>query len=241
MQLPITALAGLAEQEKAGALHVVLRPEPLWLSDDEKVLARERMNQALTEAGLVDGRGRIEVDFLDWLPLLTTPSIEYYGWANDGERTYGVLAAARGLQGIVAIRSGEGVALRTARRDRLPEALVAELPDVTPGGGRPLMVRVADLEEAGRRKDDVPGPEIRELVKVLQRPVLGTGELYAGRRDELNRYTRLEQPLHYADTDWGRYLNYTAGTGSDAEVHLAPGSRSALVETLLKLEQTLDS
>jgi hypothetical protein len=239
VKLPVTALAGLSEHEQLGALHVVLRPEPLWLSDDEKILARRRMTEALTEAGLVDGRGRVEIDFLDWLPLLTTPSIEYYGWANDGERTYGVLAAARGLQGIVAIRSGEGVALRTVPRDRLPEALVAELPDVTAGGGRPLLVRVADLEEAGRRGKTEPTQEIRELVRVLQRPVAGTGELYVGRRDELNRYTRLEQPLHYADTDWGRYLNYTTGTGSDAEIHLAPGTPSAIVDTLLDLERTL--
>jgi hypothetical protein len=241
IQLPITALAGLTEHENLGTLHVVLRPEPLWLSDDEKVLARQRMNEALTEAGLVDGRGRVEVDFLDWLPLLTTPSIEYYGWANDGERTYGVLAAARGLQGIVAIRSGDGIALRSTPRDRLPEALIAELPEVPAGGGRPLLVRVADLEEAGRRKNEdmVPSTEIRELVKVLQRPVEGTGELYVGRRDDLSRYTRLEQPLHYADTDWGRYLNYTMGTGSDAEIHLAPGSPQAMVQNLLKLQQTL--
>ncbi|WP_020666704.1 ESX secretion-associated protein EspG [Amycolatopsis nigrescens] len=242
MQLPVGALAGLAEQERAGALHVVLRPEPLWLSDDEKLHAKERMQQALGEAGLVDGRGRIEVDFLDWLPLLTTPSLEYYGWANDGERTFGVLAAARGLQGIIAIRSGDGVAIRTVRRDRLPESLVAELPEVAPGAGRPLMVRIAELEEAGRRTttDMLPPPAIRELVKVLQRPVEGTGELYAGRRDEVGRYTRLEQPLHYADTDWGRYLNYTVGSGDDAEVHLAPGHPNALVNALLKLEHTLD-
>jgi hypothetical protein len=33
------------------------------------------------------------VDFLDWLPLLTTASLEYYGWMTSGEGTLGVLAA----------------------------------------------------------------------------------------------------------------------------------------------------
>jgi hypothetical protein len=240
LSLPLDALAGAVEQENAGTLHIVLRPEPVWLSDDEKLAAKQRLQEALQQARLVDRRGRVEVDFLDWLPLLTNASVEYYGWVHDGRRTYGVLAAGRGLQGIIAIRVGDGIALKPVHRDRLPDALIAELPDVRPGGGRPLMIRVAELEEAGR-EDRIPSWDIRDLVNVLQRPITGTGELYVGRRDELNRYSRLEQPLHYADTDWGRYLNYTVGTGSEAEIHLAPGDPAALVEHLLRLEQTLPS
>ncbi|HJQ47370.1 MAG TPA: ESX secretion-associated protein EspG [Amycolatopsis sp.] len=240
LSLPLEALAGAVEQENAGTLHLVLRPEPIWLSGAEKLAAKERLHEALRNAGLLDHRGRVDVEFLDWLPLLTNASLEYYGWAHDGEHTYGVLAAARGLQGIVAIRVEAGVALRPVPRDRLADALVAELPDVRPGGGRPLMIRVADLEQASR-EDRIPSWNVRDLVNVLQRPVTGTGELYVARRDELNRYTRLEQPLHYADTDWGRYLNYTIGTGRDAEIHLAPGDPAALVEHLFRLEKTLPS
>ncbi|WAL67033.1 ESX secretion-associated protein EspG [Amycolatopsis cynarae] len=240
LSLPLAALAGAVERENVGTLHLVLSPEPMWLSDTEKAAARQQMLDTLAEAGLLDRRGRLDTDFLDWLPLLTRPSLEYYGWVHDGERTYGVLAAARGLQGIVAVRVGDGIALRPVPRDRLPEALIAELPERHAGGGRPLTVRVADLEDAAR-EDRIPSRDVRDLVDVLRRPVTGTGELYVGRRDELNRYTRLEQPLHYADTDWGRYLNYTLGTGRDAEIHLAPGHPAALIEHLLRLEQTLPS
>lgn len=240
LSLPLEALAGAIERENAGSLHLVLRPEPMWLSDAEKLAAERRMRETLEEAGLLDRRGRLDVDFLDWLPLLTNASLEYYGWVHDGQRTYGILAAARGLQGIIAVRVDDGIALKPVARDRLADALVAELPDVRPGGGRPLVIRVVELEEAGR-EDRIPSWDIRDLVNVLQRPVSGTGELYAARRDELNRYHRLEQPLHYADTDWGRYLNYTVGAGSDAEIHLAPGHHSTLVEHLLRLEQTLPS
>ncbi|KAA9165757.1 ESX secretion-associated protein EspG [Amycolatopsis acidicola] len=240
LSLPLTALAGAVEQARAGTLHIVLRPEPVWLSADEKLAAQQELQESLQEAGLVDRRGRLEVDFLDWLPLLTTASVEYYGWVNDGRRTYGILAAGRGLQGIVAIRVDDGIALKPVHRDQLAEALIAELPDVRPGGGRPLTIRVADLE-AVTREDRIPRWDVRDLVNVLQRPVTGTGELYAARRDELNRYHQLELPLHYADTDWGRYLNYTTGSGSDAEVHLAPGDPAAIVEHLLRLERTLPS
>jgi hypothetical protein len=198
------------------------------------------MRETLQEAGLLDRQGRLDAEFLDWLPLLTNASLEYYGWVHDGQRTYGILAAARGLQGIIAVRVEDGIALKPVPRDRLADALVAELPDVRPGGGRPLVIRVAELAEAAR-EDRIPSWDIRDLANVLQRPVSGTGELYAARRDELNRYHRLEQPLHYADTDWGRYLNYTLGTGDDAEIHLAPAHPTALIEHLLRLEQTLPS
>jgi hypothetical protein len=238
LSLPLDALAGAVERENAGTLHLVLRPEPMWLPDEEKLAADRRMRDTLHEAGLLDRQGRLDVEFLDWLPLLTNASVEYYGWVHDGQTTYSVLAAARGLQGIIAVRVDDGIALKPVHRERLADALTAELPDVRPGGGRPLVIRVADLEEAGR-EDRIPSWDIRDLVNVLQRPVRGTGELYAARRDELNRYHRLEQPLHYADTDWGRYLNYTVGTGRDALIHLAPGHPGALVEHLLRLEQSL--
>lgn len=240
LSLPLDALASAVERENAGTLHLVLRPEPVWLPPAEKLAAEERMRAALQNAGLLNRSGRIETEFLDWLPLLTNASIEYYGWVHDGQRTYGILAAGRGLQGIVAVRVDDGIAIKPVHREQLPDALIAELPEVRPGGGRPLVIRVADIEAAGR-EDRIPSWDIRDLVNVLQRPVSGTGELYVARRDELNRYRRTEQPLHYADTDWGRYLNYSVGTGSDAVVHLAPGHPAALIDTLKQLEQGLSS
>ncbi|MTD52769.1 ESX secretion-associated protein EspG [Amycolatopsis pithecellobii] len=238
LSLPLDALAGAVDEEGLGTLHLALRPEPVWLPETEKTAARQRMREALREARLLDHRGRLDAEFLDWLPLLTNASLEYYGWVHNGQKTYGILAAARGLQGIIAVRVDDGIALKPINREALVDALVAELPDVRPGGGRPLTIRVAELEDAAR-EDRIPSWDIRDLVNVLQRPVTGTGELYVAHRDELNRYHRLEEPLHYADTDWGRYLNYTQGTGPDAEIHLAPGSPAALTEHLLRLEQTL--
>jgi hypothetical protein len=81
--------------------------------------------------------------------------------------------------------------------------------------------------------------DLADIVSLVQRPVSGSGELYAGRRDEVGGYTRLEQPLHYADTDWGRYLNYTTGSGDDAEIHVGPASPAVLAATLRDLGSTL--
>jgi hypothetical protein len=139
VDVPVSALAALLERERVGQLHLALRPEALWLSDEDKAAAAKQINEALAEAGLVDRGGRTVVDFLDWLPLLTTASLKYYGWMTSGAQTIGVLAATRGLQGVVAVRAGDWIRVQAADRHRLAEALVDQLPHAGPGGGLPAL------------------------------------------------------------------------------------------------------
>ncbi|NBH06576.1 ESX secretion-associated protein EspG [Amycolatopsis sp. SID8362] len=242
MDVPVEALAALAEREQAGQLHITLRPEPIWLSDEERDEAGKRIDAALAEAGLVDVRGRVTVDFLDWLPLLVSPAREYYGWVGVDGQTYGVLAAAKGLQAILAVSDGTHVGVQEIDRNRLAESLVEQLPPVGPGGGHPRTVRVADLAEAARRGQEAYplAPAVADVVSLVQRPVSGSGELYVGRRDDVGRHSCLQQPLHYADTDWGRYLSYTTGSGDDAVIHIGPAGPRELAETLDELAQTLN-
>jgi hypothetical protein len=241
VDVPVEALAALAEREQAGQLHVTLRPEPVWLSDAERAEAGKRIDAALAEAGLVDARGRTTVDFLDWLPLLVSPARECYGWVGTGGRTYGVLAAAKGLQAVLAVSDGTHVGVQEIDRNRLAEALVEQLPPVGPGGGHPRSVRVADLTEAARRGSGAYplDPAIADVVSLVQRPVTGSGELYAGRRDDVGRHTCLGQPLHYADTDWGRYFSFTTGSGDDAVIHVGPAGPRELADVLTELAETL--
>ena len=239
--VPVEALAALAEREQAGQLHLTLRPEPVWLSDEERVAADNRVSEALAEAGLVDRSGRAAVDFLDWLPLLATPAREFYGWVQTDGVTYGVLAASRGLQAVLAVSDGSRVSVREIDRGRLAESIVEELPPLGAGGGHPRSVRVADLREAARRGPDAYplDPAIADVVSLVQRPVHGSGELYAGRRDDVGRYSCLEQPLHYADTDWGRYYSYTTGAGPDEVIHIGPAGPRELAEALTELAATV--
>ncbi|NIJ10767.1 hypothetical protein FHU38_001111 [Saccharomonospora amisosensis] len=241
VDLPLSALAGVVEREGVGSLHLALQPEPMWLPQDERGDAESRVDKYLADAGLVDGRGRVDADFLDWLPLLTHASVEYYGWLNHGDTTWSVLAASRGLQGLLAVRRDERVSLAPVSRHELPQAAVGQLPDLVPGGGTHWSVRVCELREAGERGPNeraLPN-EIREIVKVLRRPVAGGGELYVAERDDVGRYRRLADPLHYVDTDWGRYLNYTSGCGADSVVHMAPGDPGAMVSALEVLRACL--
>ncbi|GLY37181.1 ESX secretion-associated protein EspG [Amycolatopsis sp. NBRC 101858] len=237
VDVPVEALAALAEREQVGQLHITLRPEPLWLSDEEREEAGKRIDAALAEAGLIDARGRSTVDFLDWLPLLVSPARECYGWVGVDGRTYGVLAAAKGLQAVLAVSDGTRVGVQEIDRNRLAESLVEQLPPMGAGGGRPRSVRVADLTEAARRGQDAYplDPAVADVVSLVQRPVSGSGELYVGRRDDVGRHTCLRQPLHYADTDWGRYLSYTSGAGEDAVIHIGPAGPRDLADTLMEL------
>ena len=241
VDVPVEALAALAEREQAGGLHITLRPEPLWLSAEERAVADKRVGEALAEAGLVDRRGRATVDFLDWLPLLTAPAREFYGWVGTGGQTYGVLAASRGLQAVLAVSDGTNVGVQEIDRGRLAEALVDQLPPLGPGGGHPRSVRVQELADAARQGQEAYplSPAIRDVVSLVQRPVSGSGELYAGRRDDVGRHVFLEQPLHYADTDWGRYLSYTTGTHDDEMIHIGPAGPRELATTLTELAATL--
>lgn len=241
VDLALPALAGLVERERAGSLHLALRPEPMWLPREERESAESRVDEMLGEAGLVDGRGRVDADLLDWLPVLTDASMEYYGWLNQGDTTWSVLAASRGLQGLLAVCVDDRVSLAPVNRHELAQALVGQLPELGPGGGTHWSVRVVDLEQASRcgPHDRVVPGEVREIVKVLRRPVHGGGELYVAERDDTGRYRRLADPLHYVDTDWGRYLNYTVGSGADAVVHVAPADPTAVVSALERLRADL--
>ncbi|WP_344866588.1 ESX secretion-associated protein EspG [Amycolatopsis ultiminotia] len=237
MDVPVEALAALAEREQVGRLHVTLRPDPVWRSETEHDDAAKRVDDALGVAGLVDERGRATAELLDWLPLLVHPVLEYYGWVATGDHTYGVLAAASGVQAVLAVSDGDQIGVQEIDRDQVLETLVAQLPAVGPGGGQPRSVRVGDLTEAARLGADAHplDPVLADVVSLVQRPVHGSGELYAGRRDEVGRYTRLEEPLHYADTDWGRYLSYTVGAGSDAMIRISPAGPAELCGALREL------
>ena len=105
-----------------------------------------------------------------------------------------------------------------------------------------LLVMVCGLVVIGTRRG--PGaypldPAIADVVSLVQRPVTGSGELYAGRRDDVGRHSCLRQPLQYADTDWGRYLSYTTGSGDDAVIHIGPAGPRELADALTELAETL--
>lgn len=234
VELPVFALAALIEWEGVGEPHLTLRPQPVWREPVEHAELTRTALDALGGAGVLAGPGQVDPHLRDLLSLFTTPVAEYYGWFTVDGRTRAVLAAAGGMDAVLAIRDGEMVRLTEISRDHLLPALLAELPDVPPHPGERLSVTAADLAElhAPAEATERPVPaHVSDLLRIIRRPVLDGGELYAASRDQLGRYTT-RGPVRYADTERGRHLNYTLGAGDNLEIVLAPATPDSLTAAL---------
>ncbi|WP_433408093.1 ESX secretion-associated protein EspG [Saccharomonospora azurea] len=237
VELSVGALAAAAEREGLGALHISLQPEPMWYPREERDSAQSALHQELAAAGLLDGRGRLDPDFIDLLPILTSASLEYFGWISQDDTTWSVLAASRGMLGALAVRRGDHVTLTAIDHTELPASLVRALPEVGPGGGTRWVVRTDDMREGFERThhDRSVARVIAEIKKVMERPTSSGGELYVGDRDPAGNYRTLRTPLHFVDTDWGRYINYRVRVGDDEEFCVQPADPATVVATLESL------
>ncbi|CRK61188.1 hypothetical protein [Alloactinosynnema sp. L-07] len=242
--LSASALARTIAAENLGELHITLAPTRGWRPRAEEHAADTAARAEIARHGGIDRRGRLDADLAATFRLLCSPHIEYYGWLNEGDRTIGVLVAAIGRDTILAIRDGDTVHLAQAQPDRLPELLVAQAPDIPPGRGHTLTVALADLAPApsarlsvGVRPRSGP-PEVQQALRLAELPTTGGGELYAAVRDSSGRRHSSPNPVRYADTVQGRWLNVTL-PGSEPRVVIAPADRRALVSRLTDLHGAL--
>lgn len=241
-RLSVETLAGVLEADGWANPHIVLRPEPVYRGAADSAAAAQRQRDELARAGLLERSGAVHVNFRDWLPLLTQPALEYYAWFSaEDDETVGALAARSEFAGLLAMRIGDEVLLEAIDRYALCETLVGRFPDVPPGGGTRWTIRAIDAQDEvnrGTSRSYLP-LEMREVAKVFERPVHGSGELYVAQRDERGNHFELDQPLHYVDTDWGRYLNYTAGKGHDEYMCVAPATPHTLATEIEILRKSL--
>lgn len=234
VELPVFALAALIEWEGVGEPHLTMRPAPVWREPAEHASLTRAALDALGDAGVLVGPGQVDPNLRDLMSLFTTPVFEYYGWFTVDGRTRSVLAAAGGMDAVLAVRDDESVRLSQISRDRLLPELLAELPDVAPHPGEQLTVTAADLNElhapAEATERLVPA-HVTEVLRIIQRPVLDGGELYAASRDKLGRCTS-RGPVRYADTERGRHLNYLLGGPETLRIVLAPATPESLATAL---------
>lgn len=250
LKLHMEALARLVRMENIGELHVTLKPPTVWRRKaDQQRLETEARNE-FQRLGLLDRRGRIEVEAAASLAVLCRAGAEFYGWINEGDDTKGVLAAAIGREAILAVREGPTVTITQIRPEMLPNALVAQTPDVAPSRGEAVSVLRSDmLATVGGRQRTAAGvgmrpapPEVRIVQQVIAKPTTGTGELYVAVRDRMGRRTPVRTPLRYADTETGRWLNYMTPAGEgDERVLVAPASRNDLAGRLQEMHRNLTS
>ncbi len=250
LKLHMEALASLVRMENLGDLHVTLKPQPLWRRKaDQNRLETEARNE-FQRLGLLDRRGRVEVEIAASLAVLCRAGAEFYGWINEGDDTKGVLAGAIGREAILAVREAATVTITQIRPEALPNALVAQTPEVGPSRGEAVSVLRSDmLAPVGGRQRTAAGvgmrpapPEVRIVQQVIAQPTTGAGELYVAVRDRMGRRTSCRSPLRYADTAGGRWLNHMTPAGDgDERVLVAPATRADLIGRLQEMHRNLTS
>ncbi len=248
LTLHVEALARLVRMEGLGDLHVTLRPLAVWRrkADQDRIEIEARTE--FMRLGLLDHRGRVDVEVVAALAVLCRAGAEFYGWINEGDATKGVLAGAIGREAVLAVRRGTEVRLTQIRPETLPTALVSQTPEVAPARGEAVTVlRSEVLASAGGRRRTAAGvgmrpapPAVRVVQQVMAQPVRGGGELYVAVRDRMGRRKPVLEPLRYADTDTGRWLNHTT-PARDGEQHVlvAPASRADLAARLQEMHRDL--
>jgi hypothetical protein len=248
LKLHVEALARLVRMENLGELHVTLKPQAVWRRKSDQDLLEVEARKEFMRLGLLDNRGRVDVEVAASLAVLTRAGAEFYGWINEGDNTKGVLAGAIGREAVLAIRDGATVTVTQIRPETLPMALVSQTPDVRPSRGEAVNVlRSEMLATVGGRQRTAAGvgmrpapPEVRILQQIIAQPTTGGGELYVAVRDRMGRRRPVPDPLRYADTENGRWLNQTTTTrDGEQRILVAPATRADLAARLQDMHRQL--
>nr|WP_198151770.1 ESX secretion-associated protein EspG [Kibdelosporangium sp. MJ126-NF4]CEL18895.1 hypothetical protein [Kibdelosporangium sp. MJ126-NF4]CTQ95301.1 hypothetical protein [Kibdelosporangium sp. MJ126-NF4] len=245
-RLPLDALVRLVRGERIGELPEVLSPTAVWQPREAAEASQTSAYDEAERLGWLDRSGRLDVDVVESLAVLCRANVEYYGWIAARSRV-GVLAAATGREAVLAVRDGGEILLRQAKSKKLPEILVAQIPQSPPGTGPPVSVPVDELRAAAAKPRpgtvsarQVPRTDLRKVMQVIAQPTSGSGELWVAARDSIGRRRVVASPLRYADTTWGRFLNVaTVSDGGELWWTLAPAGPAELARRLRELRQSL--
>jgi hypothetical protein len=248
LTLDADALARLVRLENLGELHITLKALGLWRPRAEEHRVETETRARFQQLGLLDRRGRLDVEVAASLAVLCRAGAEFYGWINEGERTRAVLAAAIGREAVLAIRDDDEVTINQIRPEALPQVLVAQIPDVPPARGDALNVMRSEAVSAvgGRHRTEAgvgsrPAPrEVRAVQQIAALPTTGGGELYVAVRDRAARRRSVTYPLRYADTVTGRWLNHMSDAGGgEQRVLVAPATKADLIRRLQEMHRGL--
>lgn len=249
LTLHVEALGRLVRMDNLGDLHVTLKPQAVWRRKSDQELIEVEARKEFMRLGLLDNRGRVDVEVSASLAVLCRAGAEFYGWIKADGKTKGVLSGAIGREAVLAVRDGSMVTVTQIRPETLPMALVNQTADVAPSRGEAVNVlRSEMLASAGGRQRRTAGgvgmrpppPQVRIVQQIMAQPTTGGGELFVAVRDRMGRRKSVPDPLRYADTENGRWLNHTTHT-SDGEVRIlvAPATRADLAARLQEMHRNL--
>ncbi len=227
-----------------GELHIVLAPQPVWRSDEAQAAADRAVAEQLDRyrsGGLGDDE---DPDFGAVAELLSRPPEARYGWISDtatGVRL-GVLVAGSARFGLVGVREGDDIWVRTFWRDRLSAVLAETLPR---GVRKPVVQSVAVLrsEMLAARAEVVgsvaPSAEVRRAQRLAALPPSVIAEFSAETRNGGQR-RHSPHPLRVYDTEEGRFALRVRPHYGDERMELLPASLDDIADLVDGLRRELE-
>lgn len=250
------ALDAAVRWENLTGVNIALAVAARWRNPDEQREHDNEMRAEFGRRGLGGPRG-LDPEFRETVRALARPAYEFSGFLATPDRSIGVVTAAAGREGVLALRDKDIVTLHSIRPDTLAEVLIAQLPRVPAAHGRSFNLAEADItpqtaSSSRSREEDTFGGlsagspradaarDAQLLTKVLSQPRIGGGELHAALRDRSGRSRAAAYPLTYFDTPDGRWLQQiTANRTGQRWVVAAPATPDLLVTKLYEMQQTL--
>ncbi|WP_435121365.1 ESX secretion-associated protein EspG [Amycolatopsis thermoflava] len=238
----IDLLAAMVAKVTGAELHLALAPQAVWRPDDADVAFRRAADAALARFHVPT---RDEPTFADLARLLTTPAEARFGWLSDTTRGVNIstLVAADQRFGVVAVRDGQEVSVRTFQRDRLSKVLADVLPQDVRKSPEPSLT-VLRSEVRGARQAELNGT--RPSRAVMRADYLASlepyfiAELHAEVRDHTGQPRHPRFPLRVYDNAEGRWTVQAKPHYDDQLLHFAPATAADVADRLDELRRELN-
>ncbi|WP_027933901.1 ESX secretion-associated protein EspG [Amycolatopsis thermoflava] len=238
----VDLLAAMVAKVTGAELHLALAPQAVWRPDDADVAFRRAADAALARFHVPT---RDEPTFADLARLLTTPAEARFGWLSDTTRGVNIstLVAADQRFGVVAVRDGQEVSVRTFQRDRLSKVLADVLPQDVRKSPEPSLT-VLRSEVRGARQAELNGT--RPSRAVMRADYLASlepyfiAELHAEVRDHTGQPRHPRFPLRVYDNAEGRWTVQAKPHYDDQLLHFAPATATDVADRLDELRRELN-
>ncbi|MFD4252691.1 ESX secretion-associated protein EspG [Amycolatopsis thermoflava] len=238
----VDLLAAMVAKVTGTELHLALAPQAVWRPDDADVAFRRAADAALARFHVPT---RDEPTFADLARLLTTPAEARFGWLSDTTRGVNIstLVAADQRFGVVAVRDGQEVSVRTFQRDRLSKVLADVLPQDVRKSPEPSLT-VLRSEVRGARQAELNGT--RPSRAVMRADYLASlepyfiAELHAEVRDHTGQPRHPRFPLRVYDNAEGRWTVQAKPHYDDQLLHFAPATATDVADRLDELRRELN-
>lgn len=214
----VEELAAIVTKTTDGDLHIVLAPQAGWLPAEAKAQADRAVEEALMRYP-TDPDERDEPDFKAICELLSRPPEARYGWISDtvNGTKLSVLVAGTSWFGLIAVREGHDVWVRTFHPERLSLILAEVLPEAPKASGQ----------------------SVRRAQRFAELTTHVLAEFNAETRTLGGRRHRNQSPLRIYDTREGRWTLLIRPHYGDEQLNLAPAGVNEVAALLDELRREL--